>query len=378
MFGAKKIIGECDLITDQKSYPDCRCVIDIDEQVLKVNLPNPQPFSPTHAFDAKAVQIPKASFWTPYGRLSTSIEKNLFIQGQTQQSWSADSTYCAELLAIKEHLSEIKIILNDPILFKLDTDHFEKLYVPGFEVLPAIQLSGETKIVGGENSISVLGKQKSPEPLIRLALGVAAGAPMSLVANCGGNELYFYLNNAKLTQTKRPLFVRSTNGWKDLEKQNEGFKETFESTLAYLEKCDDHTQKKAIFAMTSYLQARSQVDGYELKLMGAYHFLEWIDGGKTLNRNQLVDVLQASNEEAQGIIDVRNGLIHNRLHINEVIQRGYDKISGSRSELYEATRSQNFYAGFMNYLFSLLDRKLLEIVGSEAQPEFYLPPKQVQ
>jgi hypothetical protein len=91
-----------------------------------------------------------------------------------------------------------------------------------------------------------------------------------------------------------------------------------------------------------------------------------------LSANALVDRLKIERCEADGICDVRNGLIHNRRDLSEIISEGLKKISRSNSGRIHHIGKFESSRSFMNYLYTLLGDALMEEIGysGETQPYF--------
>lgn len=111
------------------------------------------------------------------------------------------------------------------------------------------------------------------------------------------------------------------------------------------------------------IEAFSNPGAIEVRLLNAFVHLEIVDRGKKLSANQLVSLFGISRENADVIVQVRNAMIHDGVHIHQALERA--RLHSSRRGrikqagiLERITKSDSPHGEFYSALMDLLSTHL--------------------
>lgn len=143
--------------------------------------------------------------------------------------------------------------------------------------------------------------------------------------------------------------------------------------LQWLNSLENEQSTKALVAIDALLSARSPSQNYILSLFGVFRFWEWADNAKSLSRDPLARCLKIASDEAQALVNLRNGLIHGSEHFDEAIRK-CDNVLRQNSNLYIS----NYEMGkpeisVLNYVHSLSADALMRIIGYNGKTDKYFP-----
>lgn len=378
LFPEQKLVGVCDLGLSDESYEKMPCVLDLETGEMEIQVKNSDPLSKTHLSLDLDIVLKNLSLETPLGRArATFVENTLLTSINTGGMWVGETALSYLFEETPKHIGRLRLVFNSPIELTWDCNWNEIIVWPGFDLRGIVEVSGICKINGRKNTLSLLDLKNVPRRTALAALSISVGAPVRVLGETKDGHLKLFLNRRKGDVQASPLFYR---GWPfaDVELARNGFAELFYKCCKHIEKLEKEPKIQFINAVEGYLEGKSVGAAYNLKLLAVIHFLEWLDGAKTFNRNQLVSCLEIQAEEAEAIVSLRNGLIHNRQYIRDIVGETYKRLESSNSDRFSLMRKPNPEIAVLNYLYSVCGEALLRRIGFNGTPQDYLPTKKVE
>lgn len=371
------LYGRCTLVIDGVAHESVHCHLDLSEQRIVCDISFGDALSSIgRAIDQK-YEIRSLELWGPDNRLSADRVSIAFAGNVSGGGWSIDHTPLRHQLGLRPKIGRLSLVINEALDFSVETSADEIMFKPGFDTAGPIELEGGLNLIGGKDSISIIGPTLDELKNLTLALSLAIGCPCRPVARQQGNRLTVHLNNFGAQGVARPLFYRG-HPFSVVELVRSGIKSIFEKTRDHVGLLPQKEAAAFRNSVTTFLQVRSIASSYELQLYGAFHFLEWFDDSRSISANILVSRLGISRKEADVINNVRNALAHNNLDLAEVVEAEAAVLFSEKTASPYRFRGRNSYVGFLNYLFSTLGRCLLERIGYMGEADSYFPVQRIE
>lgn len=307
---------------------------------------------------------------TSRGWIRADTVKVAFASHIRPQDWNIYRTPLTALTGINPAYTHISFVINDEIAFTTHIDEEERIFFPGVELVGNVSIDDGVQLFGSKEYVSIVGHLSSGSEDITLALSIAVGAPLHQFAHHEAGKLRLRLNSYGASHFARPI-VSTGDLWTDHEQTRTGIKGAFLAGLEYIQTLPQGEKFGMRNAVYSYLQGRVLSSSYELKLLAAFHFLEWFDGTRTISPNALVDKLEITRDEADAICSVRNALVHHQVELGDAIRASLTKIKSVGSHAARTPDGIGEAIAFENYLYTTLGDALLRKIGYSGRTRPY-------
>lgn len=377
IFQEQKLNGVCDLTLSGNNYEKMACVLDLTTGKMEVQI---RPLQGGSLSDISLnvnlddeITLKNLTLQTPFGGAHAATVKDAHLFSVSPGGCWNGATGLTYLFEDKpKHFNRVGVRFNSPLEFKWGCDWNEIIVSPGYDLFWQVKIADICEVNGRKNTLSIINLKDVPLKTVLLTFSIAVGAPVNVLAETKGGILTLYLNPNKSGAGVRPLFFE---GWprKEIEIVQENFTNLLRLTFEYIEKLEKEPRIQFINAVTSFLEGKSEVSGYTIKLLAAIHFLEWFDGSKTFSANQLVSCLGIGRQEADAVVYLRNGLIHNRRYLGDVVAETYKKLIACGSDRFTNLRKTADEVVVLNYLYSICGEALLLRIGYSGSTQDYIP-----
>jgi hypothetical protein len=377
MINSAFLHGYCDLTVDGKKK-SVSCQLNLEDRRLICGIEPIDAMSSISKSTDQKYEVTRLELSTPDCKLTCSNVSIAFASNIQGGSVSVEQTPLGHYLGLNPQLAYVSFVINEPLEFEVNQSHDEVMFFPGFETLGSLEISPDLSIIGGKQYISIIGNPQNELNNLTICMSLAIGSPCRAFARQIGTRLTINLNNFGEKTKARSLFFRGYP-YQNLELMKAGIIDIFRLSMNHIESLSKEEAAGFRNSVMTFLQVRSHSASFELQLYGAFHFLEWFDGSRTISPNILMTKLQITRKEADAIPKVRNLLAHNREDIGEVILRETHDLYNDPSMSSYKYKSNNLSFSFLNFLFSILAKALLLKIGYFGQADSYfpVPPKEV-
>ena len=365
-----KLTGTCDLISGESNYRRVLCEVDFINGELLCLLPGMN-YGDIPAFHNSAITLKNVELNSLNGLLTAHEVEVAFATSVGGGGWSNDQTDLGRLVGIKPQLTSLSVVLNKPLTLSSVEIGNEIIFYPAFETVGKIELEDGISIVGGKEYVSVLGENSMTVEQLSMCVSVVLGAPAMPAIIHKGSEVKIFLNHFKRA-AERPMFFQ---GWPfhSTDAVREGTKELFVAVARYIKSLNSAEYAKFSNATNTFMQTRVSNQSIELKLLGTFYFLEWLDGSRRMSENELVKVLSICRAEADVIKKVRDELVHNCVLLSDVIVDAALKLRLLANSEFSKFETANDFVSFTNYLVSIVSKSFLTKIGFTGEVEPFFP-----
>ena len=265
-------------------------------------------------------------------------------------------------------------VTSDWIVFETDESEDEALFCGGdIRRGDLIDLPrGQVRLARG--SISTLGALAHLDENARCALSIAAGDALRPFAVWEGRELRYSGNPVR--GSRGSLLFFSGYPYLDDVLIREGFSTLFSLGVEKLGALKTDEMLQARNAIAIYLDGRSAAVFSPLKVLAAFHLLEYFAKPQKFSTESIRKAIGVARGEAKAIKCFRNDVVHNNMAVESAAARLFRNtdVAGS-AMLREMRRSEMGHSELdaLNYIISLTDRAILRWVGYTGLAQHYLP-----
>ena len=373
--GIGLIYGTSTLVHDGKTYTLVATALEVGRNRLRLQ----PPFTEEHAYSVdltSKVEISDLALYTPFGtykcREAIAGEVTSILGG----GMNVEDSPIWRLIGHVKIWAEIVVRLPGELVLDAPFDADETYFVGRSLDAPfPVELGDGRQFISRRASTSLLGRSSVPVQVDRTAASVASGTSLRLLGIHRATTLTIYNNAiADGVGESNPLFYA---GYPFLDQDQicEGAAKCFNLTSSRLQSCGERAGEHARQAIDGYLEGRGVKAFAELKLLAAFHFMEFLCESRTLSKRPLSEALAISLEEANGLILFRNAHLHNREVAGITASELVRKLEDLRSEVFLELRhdTKRFpVLGIMNYVFTLCDRALLRWIGFQGKHKQYI------
>ena len=226
----------------------------------------------------------------------------------------------------------------------------------------------------GRGSTLLTGDLSKYDENVRAALSVALGDVMRPFAEWSGRTLTYYggpyrgLSGQLLFFSGHPRF--------DMQIFQREFRMVFIACQKKLMTLLPAEAEQARNAIAIYLDGRSARVFGPIKLMAAFHLLEFFVRPRKLHWESLAGTLEITPNLARSFVRLRNDVIHNNGSIEESARSFFCAPAVTSSTMYQAMRPfdvEHTEFDALNYVMSCCDRALLRWVGYCGLVQHYFP-----
>jgi len=348
------------------------CYLNLEEQRLECAVDFADGWKSIGRAIDRRYEVSSLELTTPDTKLTCDRVPIAFASSVGGGKWSSDQTALRHTLGISPQLSYLTFVINEALVFDVSYDDYEIMFLPGYETLGRIEINASLSIVRGKDSISIIGTHENKLKDLVTSVSLAIGSPCRPCAQQIGKQLTLYLNNFGDKPKSRPLFFRGSPFIQN-ELSQAGIRDVFALGLRHIVSLPKQEAAGFRNSVMTFLQARSVATSFELQLYGAYYFLEWFDGSRTISANMLMKKLEISRKEADAIVKVRNQLSHNTADIADIITKETRNLYDDPSSSAHKYKSKNLSLSFLNFLFNVLGQALLTRIGYLGAADTYFP-----
>lgn len=289
--------GRCQLSVDGQAT-EADCYLNLVEQRLECSLRiGGDRFPDFSAMMDGNYTVTALELSSPVGRLTCERVPIAFVSSVGGGGWSIAQTSLSQALAIDPKVIQICFVVNEALELSGPFDGTERLFCQGFDTIGTVNLGG-LLFNGTKDRISLAGQITGETADLRVALGMCVGVPVREFALQEPGKLSIWLNNfqQRTTQPRPFIFVGET--FREVEVVRQNLTLVYDAARSYLLNLPPQSKPGARNAILTFLHGRALASSYELKLLAAFHFLEWFDGSKTLSAGQIAKRLDVSRAEA--------------------------------------------------------------------------------
>lgn len=376
MLGQHYIHGQCNVRWHGHSYTAVAARYDFLSGELTIQPPIDQLDIDKLPMDGTC-EVSCGRFTTPFGgwKLRSDITW-LLRQASPGAMWIGTSPLSFTTGEMRTW-PEITLFAKGRVRFDVEYERDEIYYLGGAtSVLPPQECGKDCLIAARVGSVSVIGKPRFSERLIRTALSLAAGDALLIYGTQAGKTIEFTGSNYKPGERKGRLLFYAGFPMHDVRLEADGFMSVFRSTVDHILSLSPQKQDEFSNATAMYLGGRSARNIASVKLLSAFHLLEFLDGSRTMSDDATSKVFGVKREEAKVVRDYRNALMHNRgdpgrnaAALLKRLDRVYSPVAAAMRRFGDGHPELTA----MNYVLSLCDRALLSRVGYEGLAQQYLP-----
>ena len=272
--------GSCQLIIGNDKKKEVNCFLNFESRRLECYWESNDFFGGIGDVLGNSYEINDLKLTTPNGIIFASEILVAFATSMGGGTHSVAQTEVTHKLGIDSRLSRLEFVVNEKIKFSVDSEGFERMFFPGFDIAGRIDLDKDQFFIGAKDYLSLIGECNSDLRDILVAMGIAIGAPLSQFAYHHNKTLDLYLNNFGLRLKSRPI-IFTENKFRNMEEARTNLRDAYKSAHNYIETLEPEKRAGMRNAVLSYLEGRILSNSYEIKLLAAFHFLEWFDGTTT-------------------------------------------------------------------------------------------------
>ena len=316
-------------------------------------------------------------FTTPFGSWSLRSDITwLLRQASPSAMWIGVSPLSFTTGEVRTW-PEVTLFAKGRVRFDVEYERDEIYYIGGATSnLPPQEYDRDCLIVARVGSVSVIGKPRLSERLIRVGLSLAAGDALLIYGTQAGKTAEFTGSNYKPGERKGRLLFYAGFPVHDVQLEADGLMSVFRSAVDHILSLSPQKQDEFSNAVAIYLAGRSTRNVASVKLLSAFHLLEFLDGSKTMSDDATSRVFEVKREEAKVMRDYRNDLMHNRGDLGRnaaAFLEGLDRVGSPVAAAVRRFGGGHPELTAVNYVLSLCDRALLRRVGYEGLAQQYLP-----